>query len=611
MHLGRYVSQEVAVQTPNSTAPGRWASLAALALLIAATGCQEQVVSKSKGILSVNPGAAHFGMVAIGSTATVTLNLDNIGSGDLNVTSISLAESTDVFAIAEGFSGVVDNGSSVQIQVAYSPVEEADDQATLVISSDGTVDRVNVAMVGSGRDGALTAYPEVIDFGPVDAGDTPSRTVTIRNDGVVSFWITELSVDTGSGAFSAETDNGELPRALLSGQEMAAIVTFAPGDIEPDQGTLVVETDAGALLTATVDLYGNDCDATWSLGYDGDGDGYSVCVDDCDDDDATVYPGAEEQEDGIDNDCDGIVDNDTDSYDDDGDGFSEDDGDCNDGDAAVNPDAEEVGNGFDDDCDGIIDEGTSGTDDDGDGYAELGGDCDDADDTVYPGAPELPDEQDNDCDGVIDEGTENVDDDGDGFSECDGDCDGDGDCTGVGEDAQGNPGIEEDCNDADDDVYPGAPDLGPGVDWDCSGGGAGVTDGDLDGYGGDFGDCDDTDDTVYPGAPELADGIDNDCDGTVDEGTENVDDDGDGVTELAGDCNDADPAIFTGALEVADWKDNDCDGTVDEGTDYYDDDGDGATEAGGDCDDADPDVGPHMLEIPGNGIDDDCDGVAD
>ncbi|MDP6620507.1 MAG: hypothetical protein QGG90_13850, partial [Nitrospinota bacterium] len=45
---------------------------------------------------------------------------------------------------------------------------------------------------------------------------------------------------------------------------------------DADFGTLHVETDAGALLNTTVDLYANDCEATWSLEYDGDGDGTAV-----------------------------------------------------------------------------------------------------------------------------------------------------------------------------------------------------------------------------------------------------------------------------------------------------------------------------------------------
>ena len=88
---------------------------------------------------------------------------------------------------------------------------------------------------------------------------------------------------------------------------------------------------------------------------DTDGDGVPD-VDDCDPYDASVYPGAPELADGLDNDCDGVVDEGTDTFDDDGDGYSEDEGDCNDSDASVNPGAVEVAdNGIDDDCDGITD----------------------------------------------------------------------------------------------------------------------------------------------------------------------------------------------------------------------------------------------------------------
>ena len=64
----------------------------------------------------------------------------------------------------------------------------------------------------------------------------------------------------------------------------------------------------------------------------------------------------------------------------------------------------EVVDGVDNDCDGKVDEGGGDYDDDGDGYADYGDwDCDDTDATVYPGAPELCDGLDNDCDAVKDE----------------------------------------------------------------------------------------------------------------------------------------------------------------------------------------------------------------
>ena len=137
---------------------------------------------------------------------------------------------------------------------------------------------------------------------------------------------------------------------------------------------------------------------------DDDGDGYGESSGDCDDRDATIYPGAPERCDGEDQDCDGTIDEGTGCFDDDGDGFSEDEGDCSDTDAAVNPSATELYNLADDDCDGTIDEGTVGFDDDGDGFSELEGDCDDADVTTSPALPDYcRDGLDSDCSGIADD----------------------------------------------------------------------------------------------------------------------------------------------------------------------------------------------------------------
>lgn len=135
---------------------------------------------------------------------------------------------------------------------------------------------------------------------------------------------------------------------------------------------------------------------------DRDQDGWTEAEGDCDDDDPGVHPEATETwYDGVYQNCDG---NDRDQ---DGDGYAALDAggdDCLDTDPSVHPGATEAGDGVDDDCDGRIDEGTERFDDDGDGFAESEGDCDDADARLSPGATEACDGLlDGDCDGAVDE----------------------------------------------------------------------------------------------------------------------------------------------------------------------------------------------------------------
>ncbi len=87
------------------------------------------------------------------------------------------------------------------------------------------------------------------------------------------------------------------------------------------------------------------------------------------------------------------------------------------------------------------------------------------------------------------------------------------------------------------------------------------------------------------------------------------DTDGDGF-DPADDCDDGNPDTYPGAIDIPyDGIDQDCDG---EDLTDVDQDGFDAEDAGGDdCDDNDPTVHPGAEEIPDDGIDNDCDGLVD
>ena len=330
--------------------------------------------------------------------------------------------------------------------------------------------------------------------------------------------------------------------------------------------------------------------------------------------------------------------------------------DCNDSDSMAHPNSIEICDDIDNNCDGVIDEdGAIGAptwyadiDEDGfgnpaysiqrcaieapEGYASNGLDCDDYLAEVYPGSDEVCNLMDDDCDGQTDEGVEltfYVDDDGDGFGvstlstlACtvpSGYADNDDDCDDA--DTAQNPDAEESCynyEDDDCDGYVDEDDAYNATPW--------YLDFDGDSYGDaavstlaclppqghvdNADDCDDANPSIKPLAPEYCNGYDDNCDGLIDDPsaldieTYYADADGDsygnpflaldscpvqspsgeippaGYSDRAEDCNDNDASISPSELELCDMVDQNCDGdpqlgAIDPITWYVDSDGDG------------------------------------
>lgn len=457
-------------------------------LLLAAVGCdQDYTLAKEARRLTVSPAVADLGVLAVGDHAEEALTLIHSAGPEIEILALDLLPlDGDAFTVGEELP-VVSAGETAELRVGFAPESEGYFRSRLTIyTNEERGGEHEVELRGQAGTPTVEAIPSLLDFGPAEPGETLSLSLTLRNSGPVSWTLSELNF--GLPVF----DSGEaLPVLVTPGEDLALELRFSPTD-EDEAISTVAPTVSGA-DTPLVTLLGNACSVGDPTLYDQDGDGWTACAADCDDQDATAHPGGEEVCDGRDDDCDGDIDEGTLCADDDGDGYSENDGDCADADPDVSPSTTEVqDNGVDDDCDGVVDLGSE--DPDGDGYSAEAGDCDGADATSFPGAAELADGADNDCDGVTDEGTSAYDDDSDGYTEDGGDCD-DGDAT----------------------VSPGDPETGDGVDDDCDGAvdeGTTWADDDGDGWSERGGDCDDGDASVNPGAVETAgDRVDNDCDG--------------------------------------------------------------------------------------------------
>ncbi len=568
----------------------------------------------------------------------------------------------------------------------------------------------------------------------------------------------DCSAPSGHVADDTDCDDGD------ASVNPGATEVCDAADVDEDCDGLADERDGSTDPASQTDWYVDSDgdgfgDPSWTQAACEQPTGWVSDATDCDDADASISPAATEICDAadVDEDCDGLADDDdatTDNatmgtwyQDADGDGYGDaatplmaceqpsgsllDSSDCDDADASINPAADEVCDAadVDEDCDGLVDDddgsvlavslGVFYDDADGDGYGDAGSrvpacdaaggrvadatDCDDGDAGVNPGADEVCDvaDTDEDCDGRADDLDSSVDTSTQASWYADGDGDGYGDPAvshGACDQPTGAVADATDCDDEDAGVNPGADEVcdASDVDEDCDGLAddddpsllpgsllSWYADGDSDGYGdaamasasceapsgavADATDCDDGDAGINPGAQEICDawGLDEDCDGLADDDDASVlagstttwfnDLDGDGYgdpnassqacdrpsstvgVELASDCDDSDASINPDGQEVCDaWDlDEDCDGLADDldtSVDastyaewYADRDGDGYGDAARasescdgaagevadatDCDDDDASSHPGATDVPGDGIDQDCDGA--
>lgn len=283
-----------------------------------------------------------------------------------------------------------------------------------------------------------TIYGTTNTANPVTLTDPPPSTIC-QNDyaylytyqgGISGYW-------TGPGVYYGyyfEGYNLTGPQVLTFNPYSGQCSTPATWTIDVQNGTWYEDADG--------DGYGNPNSVQYTCTQPS---GYVADNTDCDDTNAAVHPGAAEVVNGIDDNCNGQIDEnslstfyadaDGDTYGDPNSsiqaatapaGYVSDNTDCDDTNAAVHPGATEICNGIDDNCNGLTDNADPGitgqstwyADTDGDGfgnpavsqlsciqpnaYVSDNTDCDDSNPAVHPGATEVCNGIDDDCNGLTD-----------------------------------------------------------------------------------------------------------------------------------------------------------------------------------------------------------------
>ncbi|MGC6508788.1 MAG: MopE-related protein [Myxococcota bacterium] len=378
-------------------------------------------------------------------------------SADEDCDDQSAAINPDAFELCDG----LDNNCDFQIDEGVTTTfyfdGDGDGFGTETLTEEACEAPSGFVLIGNDCDDTNgDSFPGNIEF--CDGFDNNCDAQIDENVGSLYF---EDSDQDGYGNPDQVTEACELPSG------------YVENDLDCD------DTDALSFPDATerCDDQDNDCDgevdedipAIWFLDADGDGfgttdqqtsdcnpvSGYITVSGDCDDGDPAVNPDAIEICDGIDNDCDALVDDADDStevssmsawyLDSDNDSYGSttvvavscasenggvsDNTDCDDSDASINPSALEICDALDNDCNGLADDDDPNisdaqswyvdSDEDGfgddntetvscegpSGFVALGGDCADSDSNINPSVREDCDGVDQDCDGVIDNGT--------------------------------------------------------------------------------------------------------------------------------------------------------------------------------------------------------------
>lgn len=197
-------------------------------------------------VASATPASVDFRSVAVGSTASSTVTVNNNGTGNMTVAGVSITGTG--FAIAAGGDNctgrVVPPSSSATaapctVTVTFTPASASAFTGQLQITSNGAP--LAVALAGQGTQAALRATPAAFDFGGVDVGGAPTTDIVLMNTGNAPMTLSSISVGNSAAVvFTQQVSPAPCGTTLAVSASCTVRVKFAPVAVSSYSGTVQI-----------------------------------------------------------------------------------------------------------------------------------------------------------------------------------------------------------------------------------------------------------------------------------------------------------------------------------------------------------------------------------
>jgi hypothetical protein len=189
--------------------------------------------------LSATPSSIAFGSVAVGSTATETVHLENTGSEAATISKMAFS-GTGVSVSGLTVPMSLASGQTVNLTVTYKPVSPGTLTGTVSITSNATDASMVIGINATATSSTLAATPSAVSFGNVVVGSDTTQTIRLQNIGTSQVTISSITPSVAGVGISGVT----LPVGLAPGTSATVTAAYKPTGAGSVSGKITVTSSA-------------------------------------------------------------------------------------------------------------------------------------------------------------------------------------------------------------------------------------------------------------------------------------------------------------------------------------------------------------------------------